>query len=171
MTWVEVHGDKIARPSLEILNPARQLADDLETKVVAVLIGDGVKALAPEMIAHGADEVVVVNDNRLGEYRILPTVSIFKKVIEKFKPEIALFGATTSGRELAPRLGVGVSAGVTADCTSLKVGEYINRRKKMIMKPCLEAIRPTYGESKLATIISLSTNCDCSSWHFFDTRR
>ncbi|MBN1687573.1 MAG: FAD-binding protein, partial [Candidatus Omnitrophica bacterium] len=153
MTWVEMHGKTPTRSSLEILNPARELADQLETKVTAVMIGHQVKEAAQDIIAHGADEVVVVEDPRLAEYATLPVASVFAQIIEKNRPEIALFGATTSGRELAPRLASRVRAGVTADCTSLKVGEFVHRIRKSIMYPCLEAIRPTYGESKLATIV------------------
>ncbi len=153
LTWVEMHGSKPSRSSLEILNPARKLADQLQTKVRAVVIGHQVKAAAQELIAHGADEVVVVDDPRLKEYTILPTAAILSQIIEKERPEIALFGATTSGRELAPRLASRVRAGVTADCTSLEVGEYAHRIKKAVFYPVLESIRPTYGESKLATIV------------------
>lgn len=153
LTWVEVHGKTPARSSLEILSPARDLADQLQTKVTSILIGDGVTEVAKDIIAYGADEVIVVNDPRLQEYRTLPTASIFAQVIEKERPEIALFGATTAGRELAPRIASRVRAGVTADCTSLKVGEFVHTRKKAVMYPCLESIRPTYGESKLATIV------------------
>ncbi|HNX69283.1 MAG TPA: FAD-binding protein [Candidatus Omnitrophota bacterium] len=153
LTWIEMHGQIPARSSMEILNPARRLADQLETKVRAVIIGHNVKGAAQEVIEHGADEVVLVDDPRLKEYSILPTAAILSQIIEKNRPEIALFGATTSGRELAPRLGSRVKAGVTADCTSLEIGEYAHRLKKSIFYPCLESIRPTYGESKLATII------------------
>lgn len=153
LTWVEMHGSKPSRSSLEILNPARKLADKLQTKVRAVVIGHQVKTAAAELIAHGADEVVVVDDPRLREYTILPTAAILSQIIEKNRPEIALFGATTSGRELAPRLASRVRAGVTADCTSLEVGEYAHRLKKSVFYPVLESIRPTYGESKLATIV------------------
>ena len=153
LTWVEMHGAKPSRSSLEILNPARKLADQLRTKVRAVIIGHQVKAAAAEVIACGADEVVVVDDPRLKEYTILPTAAILSQLIEKERPEIALFGATTSGRELAPRLASRVRAGVTADCTSLEVGEYVHRIKKSVFYPVLESIRPTYGESKLATIV------------------
>jgi electron transfer flavoprotein alpha subunit len=117
------------------------------------MVGHNIKAAAQEVISHGADEVVVVDDPRLKEYSILPTAAAIAQIIEKERPEIALFGATTSGRELAPRLGSRVRAGVTADCTSLEVGEYTHRIKKSVFYPCLESIRPTYGESKLATII------------------
>ncbi len=153
LTWAEMHGSKPSRSSLEILNPARKLADRLQTKVRAIAIGHQVKAAAAELIAHGADEVVVVDDPRLKEYSILPTAAVLSQIIEKERPEIALFGATTSGRELAPRLASRVRAGVTADCTSLEVGEYVHRLKKSVFYPVLESIRPTYGESKLATIV------------------
>lgn len=153
LTWIEVPGGTIARSSLEILNPARKLADQLKTTVTSVLIGDNVTALAPQVIAAGADEVIVVNHPKLKEYLILPFASVIEQVVKERRPEIALFGATTSGRELAPRLASRLRAGVTADCTILKIGEFVNKRLKSTFYPCLEAIRPTYGESKLATII------------------
>ncbi len=153
LTWIEMHGDTPARSSLEILNPARKLADQLETQVTAIITGQNIKGVAAEIIAYGADEVVVVDDPRLKEYRILPVAAVLTQWMEHKRPEIALFGATTSGRELAPRIASRVHAGVTADCTSLKVGEYAHRVKKTLFYPVLESIRPTYGESKLATII------------------
>lgn len=153
LTWIEMHGETPSRSSLEILNPARKLADQLETQVTAIVTGNNIKQVASEIIAYGADEVVVVDDPRLKEYRILPVAAVIAQWIEHKRPEIALFGATTSGRELAPRLASRVRAGVTADCTSLEVGEYVHRIKKSVFYPVLQSIRPTYGESKLATII------------------
>lgn len=153
LTWIELHGKTPARSSIEILNPARKLADQLKAPVVAVIIGDNVASLAPQVIAHGADEVIVVNHPRLKEYSILPFAAVIAQIAKERRPEIALFGATTSGRELAPRLASRLKAGVTADCTILKIGEFVNKRLKSVFYPCLEAIRPTYGESKLATII------------------
>jgi electron transfer flavoprotein alpha subunit len=153
MTWVEMYGQTPARSSLEILSQARKLADHLGTKVRSVMVGHNIKVAAQEVIEYGADEVVVVDDPRLREYTILPTAAALAQIIEKERPEIALFGATTSGRELAPRLASRVRAGVTADCTSLEVGEYVHRVKKSVFYPVLHSIRPTYGESKLATII------------------
>lgn len=153
MTWVEMHGQKPSRSSLEILSQARKLADQLSTKVISIMVGHNIKSVAQEIIAYGADEAVVVDDPRLKEYTTLPTAAAIGQYIEKNRPEIALFGATTSGRELAPRLASRVRAGVTADCTSLEVGEYVHRMKKTVFYPVLQSIRPTYGESKLATII------------------
>jgi electron transfer flavoprotein alpha subunit len=159
LTWAEVVKGEISRPSLELLTPARGLADSLEegTKVTTVIIGKDIEPLAKELIAHGSDEVIVVDDDRLEEYRILPFSEIFSQVIEERNPEIALFAATTAGRELAPRIGVKRGSGVTADCTQLIIGEHKHRNKKtkeqVVYAPILESRRPTYGESKLATII------------------
>jgi len=155
LTWAEVAKGEITRPSLELLTPARHLADQLgnDTKVTTLLIGKDVGNLAKTLIAHGSDEVIVVDDPRLEEYRILPFASIFEQVIRKHRPEIALFAATTAGRELAPRIGMKTDSGVTADCTALEIGEHISRKEKRIYTPILESRRPTYGESKLATIL------------------
>ena len=159
LTWAEVVKGEISRPSLELLTPARNLANSLEegTTVTTLIIGKDIDGLAKELIAHGADEVIVVDDDRLEEYRILPFSEIFAQVIEERNPEIALFAATTAGRELAPRIGVKAGSGVTADCTELLIGEHKHRNKEtkeqVVYAPILESRRPTYGESKLATII------------------
>jgi electron transfer flavoprotein alpha subunit len=155
LTWAEIANGKIARPSLELLTPARKLATELgdDTKIMTLLIGKNVKHLAQTLYEHGTDEVILVEDDRLEEYLVLPFSSIFAQLIKQRNPEIALFAATTSGRELAPRIGVKTGSGVTADCTGLEIGEYVNRKEKRIYKPILHSRRPTYGESKLATIL------------------
>jgi electron transfer flavoprotein alpha subunit len=155
VTWAEITNGKIARPSLELLTPARNLATQLGegTKVMTVMIGKNVQHLAQTLIEHGSDEVIVVENDKLEEYLVLPFSSIFEQIIKARKPEIALFAATTSGRELAPRIGMKTDSGVTADCTGLEIGEYIDRKNKVIVSPILESRRPTYGESKLATIL------------------
>ncbi len=155
LTWAEVVNGQISRPSLELLTPARDLATELgnDTKVMTLIIGKDLGDLPKELVAHGADEVIVVEDDRLEEYRILPFATAFEQVIKDKNPEIALFAATTAGRELAPRIGVKTDGGVTADCTALEIGEHFDRKKKIVYAPILESRRPTYGESKLATIL------------------
>jgi electron transfer flavoprotein alpha subunit len=155
ITWAEVTNGKISRPSLELLTPARYLANQLgnDTRVLTLIIGKHVEPLAQTLIEHGSDEVIFVENNRLEEYLVLPFSSIFKQVITERRPEIALFAATTAGRELAPRIGMKTDSGVTADCTGLEIGEYVDKKEKVIYKPILESRRPTYGESKLATIL------------------
>ncbi len=155
ITWAEVTNGTISRPSLELLTPARNLANQLgqDTKIMTLIIGKNVKALAQTLIEHGSDEVIFIENAKLEEYLVLPFSSIFEQVIKARKPEIALFAATTSGRELAPRIGMKTDSGVTADCTGLEIGEYIDKKEKVIYTPILESRRPTYGESKLATIL------------------
>jgi electron transfer flavoprotein alpha subunit len=155
ITWAEVTKGNISRPSLELLTPARNLASQLGqgTQVMTLLIGNHVRPLAQTLIEHGSDEVIIVEDEKLEEYLVLPFSSIFEQVIRERRPEIALFAATTSGRELAPRIGMKTNSGVTADCTGLEIGEYIDKKEKVIYTPILESRRPTYGESKLATIL------------------
>jgi len=155
LTWAEVTNGKISRPSLELLTPARNLATQLGngTKVMTLIIGKNVHPFAQTLIEHGSDEVILVDNDRLEEYLVLPFSSIFAQVIKERKPEIALFAATTSGRELAPRIGMKTDSGVTADCTGLEIGEYIDKKENVIYTPILESRRPTYGESKLATIL------------------
>jgi electron transfer flavoprotein alpha subunit len=155
ITWAEVTNGTISRPSLELLTPARYLATRLGkgTRVMTLMIGKNVQPLARTLIEHGSDEVIIVENDKLEEYLVLPFSSIFAQVIMERKPEIALFAATTSGRELAPRIGMKTNSGVTADCTGLEIGEYIDKKEKVIYTPILESRRPTYGESKLATIL------------------
>jgi electron transfer flavoprotein alpha subunit len=155
ITWAEVINGKISRPSLELLTPARNLANQLgnDTKVLTLIIGKNVRPLAQTLIEYGSDEVILVENDKLEEYLVLPFSSIFAQVIKERKPEITLFAATTSGRELAPRIGMKTDSGVTADCTGLEIGEYVDKKEKVIYKPVLESRRPTYGESKLATIL------------------
>ena len=155
LTWAEVTNGKISRPSIELLTPARNLATQLgnDTRVMTLIIGKNVQPMIQTLIEHGSDEVIHVENEKLEEYLVLPFSSIFAQVIKERKPEIALFAATTSGRELAPRIGMKTDSGVTADCTGLAIGEYVDKKEKVIYTPILESRRPTYGESKLATIL------------------
>lgn len=156
LTWAEITNGTVTQPSLELLTPARNLANQLgnDTKITTLVIGAHVQSLAQTLIEHGSDEVILVDNEKFKEYQVLPFSSVFEQVIRERKPEIVLFAATTSGRELAPRIGMKTASGVTADCTGLEIGEYASRKEKVIYKPILESRRPTYGESKLATILS-----------------
>ncbi len=137
----------------ELLGIGREIADKLETHLTSVLIGHNVKQFAEDLIHHGADRVVVVDDPKLETFSVLPYTRVITSVIEKLKPEAFLFGATTFGRELAPRVAARVHTGLSADCTMFDVGEYINRRRKQRFEKVLRMIRPSFGESKLATIL------------------
>ena len=109
--------------AFELLGKAKDLAKDLDTDVTAVLIGSEVKNLADELAAYGADKVIVVDDPELKEYRTEPYAHALASVIEKYKPEIFLVGATAIGRDLGPRVSARIHTGLTADCTALSVDE------------------------------------------------
>ena len=110
--------------AFELLGKAKDLAKDLDTDVTAVLIGSEVKDLADELAAYGADKVIVVDDPELKEYRTEPYTHALASVINEYKPEIMLVGATAIGRDLGPRVSARVATGLTADCTVLEIGDF-----------------------------------------------
>ena len=116
--------NKLSSIGFELLGKAKDLAKDLNTDVTAVLIGSGVKDLADELAAYGADRVIVVDDPELKEYRTEPYTHALASVINKYKPEIMLVGATAIGRDLGPRVSARVATGLTADCTQLDIGDF-----------------------------------------------
>ena len=147
--------NEISSIALELLGKAKNLAEDLdEKKVTAVLLGSGVKGLVDELAQYGADRVIVVDDPALKDYRTEPYTHALASVIDEFKPEILLVGATAIGRDLGPRVSSRVHTGLTADCTSLEIGDFpINpvagqeqKHKQLLMT------RPAFGGNTIATI-------------------
>ena len=110
--------------ALELVGKGKDLAKDLGTEVTAVLVGSGVKALADTLGEYGADKVIVVDDPELAEYRTEPYAHALSSVINEFKPEIFLVGATAIGRDLGPRVSARIHTGLTADCTQLEIGDF-----------------------------------------------
>ena len=102
----------------------KNLQADLSTDVTAVLIGSGVKGLVDQLAEYGADKVIVVDDPELKEYRTEPYAHALASVINEYKPEIVLVGATAIGRDLGPRVSARVATGLTADCTVLEIGDF-----------------------------------------------
>lgn len=114
-------------------------------RVTAVLIGHDVKGLAQELIEYGADKVIVVDRLELKLFDTEAYTQAIKAVIDAEKPEIALFGATTLGRDLAPRVSSRVTTGLTADCTKLELLKDKERQLGMT--------RPAFGGNLMATIV------------------
>jgi electron transfer flavoprotein alpha subunit len=140
--------------AFELLGKAKELAGDLNTDVTAVLIGSGVKGLADQLAEYGADKVIVVDDPELKDYRTEPYAHALSSVINEYKPEIVLVGATAIGRDLGPRVSARVATGLTADCTVLEIGDFpINpipgqeqKHNQLLMT------RPAFGGNTIATI-------------------
>ena len=140
--------------AFELLGKAKELAADLSTDVTAVLIGSGVKGLADQLAEYGADKVIVVDDPELKEYRTEPYAHALAAVINEYKPEIVLVGATAIGRDLGPRVSARVATGLTADCTVLEIGDFpINPVPNQEQKHNqLLMTRPAFGGNTIATI-------------------
>ena len=140
--------------ALELCGKARQLADELGVKAASVLVGTQLGKLPQRLIAQGVDNVYAVEDSRLGHYQTLPYARVLCNLIEKYKPQIVLFGATALGRDLAPRVASEMRAGMTADCTDLEIKDVQDQRTKEVHKNLLLQIRPAFGGNIIATIVN-----------------
>ena len=152
--YAEQVDNQISNIAFELLGKARDLAKDLDTDVTAVLVGSDVKGLADSLAVYGADKVIVVDDPELKDYRTEPYTHALASVINEFKPEIMLVGATAIGRDLGPRVSARVATGLTADCTLLEIGDF-----PLVAIPNQEQLhnqllmtRPAFGGNTIATI-------------------
>ena len=143
--WVfaEQRGGTLTRVARQLIGKARELADTLGAKAVAVLMGHNVDALAEELIWGGADEVLVADHEMLENYRTDAYTKVIANLIQTRRPEIVLFGATHIGRDLAPRVAQRVYSGLTADCTGLDIEE----SERLLLQT-----RPAFGGNIMATI-------------------
>lgn len=144
--WVFAEQKKgvIQGVAYELLGRARALADTRGQDVWAVLLGDNITASAQDLIARGADKVIVVDDPRLACFEDGTYANIITRLAQKYKPEIVLCGATTIGRALIPRVAVCLETGLTADCTGLEIDPESG---------LLRQTRPAFGGNIMATIL------------------
>ena len=148
----EQRDGNIAKVGLELIGEATKLAADLGQKVVAVLLGDKIKDKTHVLIEAGADEVVYVEDPMLAEYVTEPYTKALTKVFKECDPEIVLFGATSIGRDLAPRVASRIHTGLTADCTKLDIDVFKANDEDPGQK-LLFMTRPAFGGNIMATIL------------------
>ncbi len=146
--------NQLSSISFELIGKGKELAKDLDTDVTAVLLGHNVKNLADQLAEYGADRVIVVDDPELSTYRTEPYAHGLAAVVNEYKPEILLVGATAIGRDLGPTVSARVKTGLTADCTSLEIGDFpLNpipgkeqKHNQLLMT------RPAFGGNTIATI-------------------
>jgi len=141
--FIEQLDGKILGVGYELIGKGRELAKARDTQVTAVVLGHNVGALSKKLAQYGADRVVLVDDPALEIYMTEPYAKALSEVVQAYKPEIVLYGATAIGRDLAPRVSARVHTGLTADCTGLEIGEDGN----MLMT------RPAFGGNIMATIL------------------
>ncbi|MDR1247265.1 MAG: electron transfer flavoprotein subunit alpha [Clostridiales Family XIII bacterium] len=178
--WVyaEQRAGKLMNVALELIGEGRRLAREIsdDTKVYAVLIGDGISGLASECFEFGADGVYLIENPLLANFTTDGYTKVLYDAVKAYKPEIVLFGATHIGRDLAPRVAARLSTGLTADCTRLdvKVSSYIDYANKnttldtSTLDPAsddkgLKQTRPAFGGNLMATIVCPRTRPQMST--------
>ena len=154
IVYCEYEDGKVADVSLELLTKGRQLADQLGVKLEAVVIGANLKGIEKEIFPYGVDTVYKVEDKRLYPYTSLPHSSILINLFKEIEPQIVFMGATSIGRDLGPRVSSSLHSGLTADCTSLEIGDYTDSRENKEYKDLLYQIRPAFGGNIVATIVN-----------------
>ena len=153
--WVfgEQHRGRLEDTPIELMSKGRRLADTLGVKLATVVLGNGVGDLATKLIHYGADKVYVAEHPLLGTYQTNSYAKVMFDLIHKYEPQIVLYGATITGRDLAPRIASAAKAGLTADCTDLQIGDHRTQDDKL-HKNLMFQIRPAFGGNIIATIIN-----------------
>ena len=148
--------NELSSIAFELIGKAKELAKDLGTDVTAVLLGSNVKGLTDELGEYGADKVIVVDNPELETYRTEPYAQALAAVINEYKPEIMLVGATAIGRDLGPTVSARVATGLTADCTKLEIGDFpinaVPGKEDEQKHNQLLMTRPAFGGNTIATI-------------------
>ncbi len=155
--YCEIEDGIIGDVSLELLTKGRSLANELKCQLEAVVIGSDLAGIEKQVFPYGVDVLHVADDARLAPYTTLPHAAILIKLFADEKPQIALMGATSVGRDLGPRVSSALHSGLTADCTALEIGPHEDKKQGKIYENLLYQIRPAFGGNIVAWII----NPDC----------
>lgn len=155
--YLEIEDGIVGDVSLELLTKGRKLADQQKCKLEAVAIGYQLDKIGQQVFPYGVDTLYLADDKRLSPYTTLPHTSVLVNLFKEEKPQIALMGATSIGRDLGPRVSSALFSGLTADCTSLEIGAYEDKKAGKVYDDLLYQIRPAFGGNIVATIV----NPDC----------
>ncbi len=156
--YCEINEDRmVADVSLELLSKGRKLANQLGIKLEAIVLGDGLSGIETQILPYGVDFLHIGDHPALFPYRTLPHARLVIDLFRESTPEVALFGASPVGRDLAPRVASALKCGLTADCTSLEIGEHYEKKTDTHYPALLYQIRPAFGGNIIATIINPDT--------------
>jgi electron transfer flavoprotein alpha subunit len=157
--WVYLqHRDRaIVEPSLELLGKARDLARQLRAQVAGIMAGDALEPAAAQALQYGADTVYVLRSPLLRNYTTCAYAQVLCGLVAEQKPAIFLMAATPQGRDLAPRIASSLRVGLTADCTDLQIGSFVDPKTKESRSNILLQIRPAWGGNIIATIVNPDT--------------
>ena len=151
IVYCEIEDGIIADVSLELLTKGRSLANQLNCKLEALVIGSNLGGVEKQVFPYGVDTVYTVDDPRLYPYTSLPHTSVLVNLFKEQKPQVCLMGATSIGRDLGPRVSSSLHSGLTADCTALEIGPHENNKT---YENLLYQIRPAFGGNIVATIVN-----------------
>ena len=154
IVYCEYEHGKVADVSLELLTKGRVLADKLGVKLEALVVGDKLNGIEDSLFPYGVDVVYKVEDARLYPYTSNPHAAVLINLFKEIKPQICLMGATCIGRDLGPRVSSCLHSGLTADCTSLEIGDHTDPKAGKSYTDLLYQIRPAFGGNIVATIVN-----------------
>lgn len=154
IVYCEYEDGKVADISLELLTKGRTLATQLGVKLEALVIGDKLAGIENQLYPYGVDTVYKVEDPRLYPYTSQPHASVVINLFKEIKPQVCLMGASSIGRDLGPRVSSSLHSGLTADCTSLEIGDHTDAKTGKEYHNLLYQIRPAFGGNIVATIVN-----------------
>ena len=152
--YLEIEGTTVADVSLELLTKGRKLANQLGCQLEAVAAGSNLAGIEKQVLPYGVDKLHVFDAPGLFPYTSLPHSSVLINLFKEEKPQICLMGATVIGRDLGPRVSSALTSGLTADCTSLEIGDHEDKKEGKVYKDLLYQIRPAFGGNIVATIVN-----------------
>ncbi|MDR0546277.1 MAG: electron transfer flavoprotein subunit alpha/FixB family protein [Dysgonamonadaceae bacterium] len=152
--YLEIENGKVEDVSLELLTKGRSLATQLQCQLEAVAVGSQLNNIGEQVFPYGVDVLHLFDDKRLYPYTSLPHTSVLVNLFKEEQPQIALMGATSIGRDLGPRVSSALFSGLTADCTSLEIGDHEEKKEGKTYQNLLYQIRPAFGGNIVATIVN-----------------
>ena len=152
--YLEIEGTTVADVSLELLTKGRKLANQLGCQLEAVAAGSNLAGIEKQVLPFGVDKLHVFDAPGLFPYTSLPHSSILINLFKEEQPQICLMGATVIGRDLGPRVSSALTSGLTADCTSLEIGDHEDKKEGKVYENLLYQIRPAFGGNIVATIVN-----------------
>ena len=152
--YLEIEGTTVADVSLELLTKGRKLANQLGCQLEAVAAGSNLAGIEKQVLPFGVDKLHVFDAPGLFPYTSLPHSSVLINLFQEEQPQICLMGATVIGRDLGPRVSSALTSGLTADCTSLEIGNHEDKKEGKTYENLLYQIRPAFGGNIVATIVN-----------------
>ena len=152
--YLEIEGTTVADVSLELLTKGRKLANQLGCQLEAVAAGSNLAGIEKQVLPFGVDKLHVFDAPGLFPYTYLPHSSVLINLFKEEQPQICLMGATVIGRDLGPRVSSALTSGLTADCTSLEIGNHEDKKEGKTYENLLYQIRPAFGGNIVATIVN-----------------